>query len=158
MINRNADNIHISLGNAKDIPLIMPIMNMAFDPSFGEAWNSAQCLSMISLPYSQLFLAEYDNQICGFAFTRSLFEDLELLMIATHPDNARMGVASALMNYIIEIATSENRSRIFLEMRRGNSAEKFYNHYGFSEISVRKNYYRGVSGKYYDALTQERKI
>lgn len=147
--------ISINDGEAMDIASIMPIMDSAFDPQFGEAWNSAQCLSMLAMPHTDLFIALYDEQICGFAFTRSLYEDVELLMIATHRDYEREGIATALMQHIIKIAKRDSRERIFLEMREGNSAEILYNYFGFENISERKNYYKGNDGKFYNAITKD---
>ncbi len=145
----------ITDGTATDIASIMPIMNSAFDPQYGEAWNSAQCLSMLALPYTNLYIAQYEQQICGFTFTRSLYEDVELLMIATHGDYARLGVASAMMKHIIKIAKKYNRDRIFLEMRQGNSAETLYDNFGFENITERKDYYKGCYNIYYNAITKE---
>jgi hypothetical protein len=41
-------DISISSGDANDIAAIMPIMNSAFDPKYGEAWTAAQCLSLLA--------------------------------------------------------------------------------------------------------------
>lgn len=147
--------IIINDGEAIDIASIMPIMDSAFDPQFGEAWNSSQCLSMLAMPHTDLFIALYEHQICGFAFTRSLYEDVELLMIATHRDYARIGIATALIQHIIKIAKKDSRNRIFLEMREGNSAEILYDYFGFQNISERKNYYKGNGNIRYNAITKQ---
>lgn len=151
----DAENITICSGDAQDIETIMPIMKSAFDPQYGEAWNSAQCYSMLASPYVDLYLAQYEKDICGFVFTRSIYEDVELLMIATHRNYTRKGVATALMNYIIKIAKNSDRKRVFLEMRQGNSAEIIYNLFDFTNISLRKNYYKGHNNIYYNAITKE---
>lgn len=147
--------IIISDGEAIDIASIMPIMNSAFDPQYGEAWNSAQCLSMLAMPYTDLYIAQYEQQICGFAFTRSLYEEVELLMIATHSDYARIGVATSLMKHIIKVAKKQSRERIFLEMRQGNGAETLYDYFDFENISERKNYYKGRGNIHYNAVTKQ---
>lgn len=152
---KNNDKIIISRGEAQDIAAIMPIMNMAFDPEFGEAWTGAQCISMMALPFTELFLAHHKSEICGFALTRAIYEDVELLMIATHPDHGRQGVASNMLSHIIKEAKANKRNRIFLEMRNGNSAQKLYDLFGFTQINIRPNYYRGVSGIFYDAITKQ---
>lgn len=152
--NANPDIIIIG-GEAQDIATIMPIMDSAFDPQYGEAWNSAQCLSMLALPHTDLFLALYDDEICGFAFTRSLYEDVELLMIATHSDYSGKKIASNVINHIIMIAKKHSRERIFLEMREGNNAEILYDIFGFQNISERKNYYKGNDNISYNAITKE---
>lgn len=151
----NAPNIIISTGAAEDVASIMPIMNMAFDPIFGEAWNGAQCLSMLAMPYTHLWIAQSNDNICGFAFTRAIYENVELLMIATHPEYRRQSIAQNLMHHIIKDSICNDRCRIFLEMRKGNIAEKLYDKFGFIKIGIRKNYYNGASGQSYDAITKE---
>lgn len=146
---------------AEDIPSIMPIMNSAFDPEYGEAWNGAQCLSMLAMPTSKLWLAQYisksqyTSKLCGFAFTRTIHKDEELLLLATCPDYRRKGVANTLMNHIIDDVQENNRQYIFIEMRENNPAEAFYDQFSFKKINTRENYYRGMSGKYYNAITKK---
>ncbi len=151
----NRAKIIIHSGEAQDIISIMPIMHSAFDPQYGEAWNSAQCLSILALPHTDLYIAQYNQENCGFAFIRSLFEDVELLLIATHRDYTRIGIASAMIDHIINISKQHNRKRIFLEMRQGNSAEIVYNLFGFKNISLRRNYYKGHDNICYNAITKE---
>ncbi len=147
--------IVITDGTPQDIVSIIPIMESAFDPEYGEAWNTLQCHSMLSLPYSKLKLAHYNNIICGFAFTRGIYEDEELLMLATHPEFQRQGIAATLMDHIIEQARKDERHHIFIEMRTGNTAEAFYDRYQFKKTAFREKYYRGISGSYYDAITKK---
>lgn len=153
-MNMKPPTIKITKGNGADIASIMPIMESAFDPEYGEAWSGAQCISMLSLPYTQLILAKYGDEICGFAFTRGIYEDEELLMLATNPDKRRTGIATALMMHIIDRAKEKGRKHIFLEMRKDNYAELFYDNFGFQQIGKRERYYRGVSGQFYDAITK----
>ena len=149
-----AKNIIIRQGYGQDIASIMPIMERAFDPEYGEAWNGAQCISMLSLPYTQLIIAEDKDEVYGFAFTRGICEDEELLMLAIEPDKRRIGVASALMQYIISDAVKNARTHIFLEMRENNVAALFYKEFRFEQIGIREKYYKGLSGKYYNAITK----
>ena len=140
-------------GDARDIAAIMPIMNGAFDPEFGEAWTSAQCLSLLALPQSSLLIAEKDQKAAGFALTRWVCDEEELLMIGVSPEFQRSGIASALMKHIVERAQLAGRNRIFLEVRSNNSASHFYRSHGFKNCGIRKSYYRGISGDRYDATT-----
>lgn len=145
---------NITQGSGRDIASILPIMDSAFDPEYGEAWNGAQCISMLSLPYTQLILAHQDKELCGFAFTRGVCEDEELLMLAIAPDKRRNGIATALMIDIIDRAKEKGRDHIFLEMRKDNQAGLFYDKFGFKQIGKRERYYRGASGQFYDAITK----
>jgi ribosomal-protein-alanine N-acetyltransferase len=145
--------ISIFQGDARDISRIMPIMDDAFDPAFGEAWTAAQCLSLLSLPSCQLVLAELDNQIVGFAMTRWVLDEEELLMIGVARFNQRSKIGSCLLQHVIDQARSQNRSKLFLEVRSGNAAQDFYKNKKFSIDGIRKQYYRGADGSSYDAIT-----
>jgi ribosomal-protein-alanine N-acetyltransferase len=50
--------IDVVQGSGSDVAGIMPVMDSAFDPAFGEAWTAAQCLSTLAMPDSVLFCAQ----------------------------------------------------------------------------------------------------
>jgi [ribosomal protein S18]-alanine N-acetyltransferase len=145
--------ISISLGDASDIASIMPVMNDAFDPSFGEAWTSSQCMSLLAIPGSKLIMARKDNICIGFALTRYVLDEEELLMIGVSPAFQRDKVGSQILGIIINDAKAANRSKLFLEVREGNNAQYFYRSSGFLDSGCRKNYYKGSDGQLFDAIT-----
>ncbi|MBK7161157.1 MAG: ribosomal protein S18-alanine N-acetyltransferase [Sphingomonadales bacterium] len=145
--------VSITFGDARDIAAIMPIMNAAFDPNYGEAWTASQCLSLLAMPGSQLLLAAIENQIVGFALTRWVLDEEELLMIGVDPGFQRQGVATQIVASIISIAKNSGRQNLFLEVRANNSAANFYTRLGFAAKATRRGYYRGVDGQRFDATT-----
>ena len=132
---------------------IMPVMDAAFDPAFGEAWTSGQCLGMLSITGSELLVARRNGTLVGFALFRTVFEESELLLIATHPDAQRLGVGASLAKAVIDQATNRGAKMVFLEVRQGNPALALYLRVGFLQVGQRENYYRGKSGDYFNALT-----
>jgi [ribosomal protein S18]-alanine N-acetyltransferase len=150
--------ITIGAGEPRDVASIMPVMQDAFDPAFGEAWSAAQCLSLLSIPNSQLYLAHLEDVVAGFAMTRWVLDEEELLMIGVAKARQRKQIGQFLLNHIIQQAEQEGRSKIFLEVRDGNSAEYFYSTQGFSETGRRKGYYKGANGLVFDAITMTRRI
>jgi [ribosomal protein S18]-alanine N-acetyltransferase len=150
--------ITIGAGEPRDVASIMPVMQDAFDPAFGEAWSAAQCLSLLSIPNSQLYLARSQDAVAGFAMTRWVLDEEELLMIGVAKARQRKQIGQFLLNHIIQQAEQEGRSKIFLEVRDGNSAEYFYSAQGFSETGRRRGYYKGANGLVFDAITMTRGI
>lgn len=144
---------HIFVGDARDVASIMPVMERAFDPVYGEAWTAAQCLSLLAVPGTALFIAEQERKISGFALTRWIIDEEELLMIGVDPDYQRQGIAHNLLSHIVDKARNEKRSRIFLEVRSNNPALSFYQNFGFEYCGTRKSYYRGINGDRFDATT-----
>lgn len=145
--------ICISEGNATDIASIIPVMDDAFDASFGEAWTSAQCLSALAIPDCRLLIARSDNNVIGFSMTRWVLDTEELLMIAVLRSSQRSNLGSLLLAAIIKHAKDNNREKLFLEVREGNKAYDFYCTSGFVPIGRRKQYYRGPDGFRPDAIT-----
>ena len=146
--------IEITLGTPDDVAAIMPVMSDAFDPEFGEAWSAVQCLSALSMPCSRLFLAKSnDDAVVGFAITRWVVDEEELLMIGVLNEFRKQKIASSMLDNIRSCAASGGRNKIFLEVREDNSARNFYHNYGFSEIGRRRGYYMGIDGKMRDAVT-----
>jgi [ribosomal protein S18]-alanine N-acetyltransferase len=144
----------VTTGTSRDIDRIMPVMAAAFDPQFGEAWNAAQCAGMLSMPGTQLYLAQNESgAVIGFALTRCIAGEAELLLLAVCPSVRRTGIGRALLFRVISDVTESGAGRLFLEVRQGNSAIKFYERVGFLQVGRRDRYYRGVNGDYFDSLT-----
>lgn len=149
-------------GNADDIDAMMRVMEVAFDPAFGEAWNRGQCLGILSLPDVWLSFAETQQDgaplATGFALSRLLVEDAELLLLAVDPAWRLRGIAGALIDHTSVIAAARGARRLLLEVRDGNAALNLYQRMRFAQIGRRRGYYRGGDGSIHDALTLARLI
>ena len=145
--------IDIAEGDARDVAAIMPVMDDAFDPLFGESWNASQCLAALSMPNCRLVFARNNSTIIGFAISRWVLDEEELLMIAVSRHHQRKGVASKLLGHITANARSSHRSTLFLEVRSGNAAQTFYENSGFTETGRRKDYYKGNDNNRHDSIT-----
>lgn len=150
--------IQIVDGSAADVAAIMPIMANAFDPAYGEAWTASQCLATLVLPDCQLLLARNGVELCGFAITRWVLDNEELLMIGVAPQYQRQKVGASLLKDIEQRAKRAGRNILFLEVRDGNSAYDFYCQSGFTPIGRRKNYYKSTNGISPDAITMSLNI
>jgi ribosomal-protein-alanine N-acetyltransferase len=155
--------MQIGEGSAADIDAVMEVMTNAFDPTYGEAWTRNQLLSALAIAGTKLTLARRENQMVGFALTRTIIDETELLMIGVHRQWQRNAIASQLLSEILRAEVAKENSRVFLEVRSNNHARQLYRTIGFSEVGIRSNYYRGANNAYYDAITmaydlQEEKI
>jgi [ribosomal protein S18]-alanine N-acetyltransferase len=145
--------IDIVEGDASNIASIMPIMEDAFDPAFGEAWTASQCLSALAIPGSRLLIASRDSEVCGFTLSRWVLDSEELLMIGVARSAQRQAIGSLLLKEVVRLAAQEGRTQLFLEVRDGNIAHNFYANFGFTPIGRRKQYYKGINGDRPDAIT-----
>ena len=147
-----------------DIDRIMAVMQAAFDPAYGEAWNRRQLNDALLLPNTRYLLADVDGAApasgepaLGFTLSRGLLDEEELLLLAVHPDYRGRGIGTALLRRFTEAAETDGRNRLLLEMREGNPAESLYRRAGFEPIGRRPNYYRNAAEGALDAITYARR-
>lgn len=91
-----------------------------------------------------LLLTEEDVQeAVGFCAFRLLFEEGELFRIGVAPAFRKRGYGKKLMDGMVEYAKNNGAKSMLLEVRESNEAAiSLYKSCGFSEVSIRKGYYR----------------
>jgi ribosomal-protein-alanine N-acetyltransferase len=129
------------------------IMERAFNPAFGEAWTAAQLAGFMSMPGVRLAIARMERAHLGFSLCRQVFDEAELLLIATDPMWQKRGVGSALLKDTIRSARKAGVTTVHLEVRENNPAMELYSRHGFENVHRRVSYYRGADGNSYDALS-----
>jgi ribosomal-protein-alanine N-acetyltransferase len=145
-------------GSPRDIDMVEALMAQAFDPRFGEAWTRGQCLGVLAMPGVRLLLAFLDDEPAGFAMTRGVLDEVELLLLATLPAQRRRGVAATMLRSLLADAQSEGLRTMHLEVRAGNNAVDLYVAQGFAKVGERHGYYRGRTGHLFDAHTYSRAL
>ncbi len=145
-------------GDVRDLDKVDRIMAEAFDPRWGEAWTRGQVIGILAVPGVWLTIAESAGKAVGFALTRGVLDEAELLLLAVSPAARRRGVGSALLRSVLADCAQRKIGALHLEVRSGNDAMKLYSNAGFSKIGERRDYYRGPEGQTYSALTLHRKI
>jgi ribosomal-protein-alanine N-acetyltransferase len=148
---------------------IMMVMEAAFDPACGEAWNRQQVAEALALPSTHALVVDRQGNLlpedllsaappAGFALSRHVLDEEELLLIAVMPECRRRGIGETLIRLLFEAARRRGIRRMYLEMRRGNPAFHLYRKLGFEPIGERPNYYRMANGERIDAITFGRSI
>jgi ribosomal-protein-alanine N-acetyltransferase len=148
-----------------DVDRIMAIMIEAFDPEYGEAWNRNQVESALLTGNCHVILVGPDGAppaegepAAGFALSRAIAGEEELLLFAVAPRYRRSGLGAKMLASLFDAAKARQITDIHLEMRRGNPAERLYCANGFLVVGERPNYYRTSSGKRIDAITFRRQV
>ncbi len=143
-----------------DLDRIMAVMEAAFDPAYGEAWNRRQVEDALVLGNCHYgLIAPHGGEpaeaevAAGFFMSRTTYDEEELLLIAIAPQYRRLGLGRELLARFAEAARQRGVLRLLLEMRRGNPAERLYRQAGFVPVGERPNYYRMPHGERIDAIT-----
>ena len=144
------------------VDAIMAVMERAFDPAFGEAWNRRQVADALVLGTCRHMLialdgtiGEFVDEAAGFYLARSVIDEEELLLFAVAPQFRGRGLGTALFEQFLSSARARGIKRLFLEMRRSNTAAALYENFGFRPVGERPSYYRGSDGRSLDAISYE---
>ena len=143
-----------------DIDRLMALMEAAFDPAYGEAWNRRQVEDALLIGNCHYaLLADHgatpagDEPADAFFLSRMGFDEEELLLLAVDPAHRRKRLASALLEQLCAAAKARGAVRLLLEMRADNSAGALYFAHDFKPVGRRPQYYRGLNGARLDAVT-----
>lgn len=98
-------------------------------------------------PFKKYIGFEIDNKIVSFLNYSLIYNRIEIEYIYTDSEYRNRGIASKLLNYLVDLGINNNCLNITLEVKKSNfNAIKFYEKNGFKKISIRKNYYNGEDG------------
>lgn len=90
----------------------------------------------------QFFVAQHQNALVGFAVVMTVLDEAELLNIVIHQAHQGQGWGKRLLCHAIATLQHQNMHKLLLEVRESNQpARMLYQHNGFVETGLRKNYY-----------------
>ena len=117
--------------------------------NFDDFWSYSCFKSELENPKSTYFVARLNNQIVGFAGIWEAVDDIHITNIAVNKDFRKQGIASQLLEKLIETAKSKNTISLTLEVNCKNvAAIHLYEKYNFSRLGTRKKYYNGTDDAY----------
>ena len=112
-----------------------------------RSWTASEFSDLLSQRHTELIA-----QPAGFALTRTIAGESELLTLAVDPAYQRQGIAFTLMSDWLIHAT-EVAEIAFLEVAADNSAAlALYNRMSFAQSGRRKAYYSRANGVTADAI------
>ena len=131
--------MQINLMNMSDLQEIKDTLSTSFD-SF---WSFDTFKSEIENLNSIYFTVKEDSEIIAFAGIWKAIDEIHLMNIVTRKDKRNLGIATYLLNYIIEYCKTTSFPALTLEVSELNSdAIKLYEKFNFKKVGLRKNYYK----------------
>ncbi len=120
----------------------------------GRGWSADEFADLLASPLTCLSAAPH-----GFALSRVIADEAELLTLATDPDHRRQGVAAALLTAIEADVAARGAVRHFLEVAADNDgAYALYVRSGYVQTGRRAGYYARPEGAHVDALLMEKTL
>ncbi|NWF75553.1 MAG: ribosomal protein S18-alanine N-acetyltransferase [Nitrospirae bacterium] len=120
---------------------ILEVVNIE-QVSFSTPWSEQSFLRELYRKYSIMKVAVFRDKIIGYICADYKFHEACILNLAVHPDYRRRGVATILMNNVINELKNRGCVFLYLKVRFSNTgAKEFYKRFGFKTESIRKKYY-----------------
>ncbi len=109
---------------------------------FGSSWSIDSFRNDILNNVSANFVICAGVEIIGYAITWMIVDELHINKIAVKTDYQNRGIASWMLDFILQRAQHMKMNSAFIEVRQSNAnAIHLYHKFGFEESGVRRNYY-----------------
>ena len=134
---------------AQDVEEVVAIENQAYP----FPWSRGNFLDSLNSGYDAWVMRELDGQIAGYFLAMPVVDEMHLLNITVRPTLQGKKLGRLLLNKVITLAREAKMQSILLEVRPSNPrALAFYQHVGFEQIGIRKNYYPSTGATREDAI------
>lgn len=132
------NNIEIEELSQEHLDGVMVVENL----SFKIPWSRDSFLEELNNDMAIYFVAVSDGQVLGYGGMWKIFDEGHITNIAVHPEFRLCGIASKIMDKILDISKFNGIANLTLEVRKSNiAAQKLYQKYGFKAEGTRKGYY-----------------
>ncbi len=110
---------------------------------FADPWSEKSIASELTNPLSLWLVAQKGDTLLGYVGSQTCLDETDMMNIAVSPAFRRQGVAKALIEALVAALQKQGSQRLTLEVRASNTpARQLYESLGFSQVGLRKNYYR----------------
>jgi len=110
--------------------------------SFVHPWNEDAFATEFTKPYAFFLGVRKGSQVVAVVLYWVVFPELHILSLGVHPEHRRLGLATWLLQVLMEMGPEMDCEKIDLEVRENNfSGQKLYESVGFDRVGRRKKYY-----------------
>lgn len=110
---------------------------------FSDPWSETSVASELDNPLSLWLIAEEEGTVLGYVGSQTVLDETDMMNIAVRPECRRRGIAAALIGELVNQLREHGSHVLRLEVRESNvPAIALYESMGFTQLGLRKNYYR----------------
>ena len=110
---------------------------------FRDPWSEKSIASELNNPLAYWLAAVEEDGVVGYIGSQTVMDESDMMNVAVHPDHRRKGIAEVLVNALCDALQARGSISLALEVRASNApAIALYEKMGFSQVGLRKNYYR----------------
>ena len=118
-------------------------------------WSKEQWINEFNKEGIKVFGLLFANLLIGICVCHMVLDEAQINYFVVNQKFRKKGFGTYLMSYLIIYCEKLNINKLVLEVSENNvNAEKFYNHFNFYTVGVRRNFYKDGS----DALLKEKKL
>lgn len=133
------NNIVLKVANPGDAPAIAEIEKECFS----DPWSVNSVKEFISHAENTILCAMCESELCAYISETHILDEVQIANVAVSAKFRQRGIASLLMEALINKCVSHNVTMITLEVRQSNiPATNLYEKFGFESEGIRRNYYR----------------
>jgi len=142
--------ISIKQMNKKEIDLCYEL-----DSNTISLWTKKQWANEFQKKGTKIFGLSISNLVIGICVFQVVLDEAQINYFVVNQKFRGKGFGSYLMSYLIKKCEELSLKKLLLEVSQSNvTAERFYTHFDFTTVGIRKNYYKDGS----DGLLKEKKL
>ena len=136
--------------NEEDIDLCYEL-----DSNTISLWSKEQWSNEFKKEGIKVFGLLLSNLVIGLCVVHLVLDEAQINFFVINHKYREKGFGTYLMRFLIKECEKLNINKLFLEVSNSNfKAVKFYSSFDFSNVGIRKNYYKDGS----DALLKEKNL
>ncbi len=142
----------------EDLDAVVKIENQVH----AAPWTEEHFRAELTKPYSQFLVFtddESDSIIAGYLVFWVMFDECQILNLATSLNYRGLGLAKQMIQKVVSIALKKGIKKVVLDVRKSNSpAIQLYQRVKFSITHIRKGFYSNGEDAYQMTLNLEGEI
>ncbi len=143
------DNLIVSRMTFDDINGVYEVEKTAFPIPWPKETLEKELQNILAT----YLVAKFNDSIVGYIGMWFVMDECHITNLAVHEKYRKLGIASKLVNEMLNLCKEHETKVAILEVRANNlAAQNLYTKFGFSSEIIRKGYYKNPDNTREDAI------